>query len=132
MGIGSVAAEPDYGSDSGRSENEPVGVPQTRTRGGYLPQVTRQERPGGHSREIVIGQGRMAGVAPDQDLVLRVSRHHMLSIGEGAVPEGRVDENFIFSLRKGLQFRVGQAESPRFVVIGGAVGDPFRMAGKGM
>jgi len=69
-------------------------------------------------------------MARDQDLVGRFAGQHQLAVGQMPRYERGVDDDFVLVFRKRLQLPVCQTESPGFLVVGGAIGDPIGMVGQ--
>src|SRR6266446_3242685 len=120
-----VPCEPGNRADRSRNEQETVRITVRRDC-----QRARQRSCKDDSRQIVVAQGWVAGVAGDQHFAPNLSWQKVLAISQMAVFQSRVNTNFIFSIFQRRKLPLRNAKSPVLFVVGSPVWNPIGMRWK--
>ena len=127
----SVAAQPrDRAEGAGREQDAERVAPPRACRA-----LRGEDGRDGERARVVVGEGRVAGVRRDQDLVRGLARHDGLAVRERAVEEVGVDEHLGLAAfaefgRRGVQVVVCEAEAPRRRVVRRPVRDEGGLLGE--
>src|SRR6516225_3123722 len=94
--------------------------------------MARQRRRDRNCREVVVGERGMADMARKEDRLVALTRYQQLAVAEMARSQIGVNDDTVEPIRQGRQLAMGEAETPVFGVIGGAIGNPVGLIGQGM